>query len=122
VLDVIKIVRISVKYAFLNLRKKWLIYCNSIWENVQITNLYFNHINWEAKKRKIKEIVLRLSIINLIEEILEKWYLVETRSKDDELYIYHKIKYEIEWENFCLILSEVKKTWKIILLSGFLQY
>jgi len=121
-IDVIKIVRISVKRSFLKLRKESPLFCNSIWKKIEISNIYFNHINWEAKKRKIKEIILRLSIINLVDEILEKWFLYEKRSRENENFIYYEIQYKLEWEIFCLILSENKKSSKVTLLSWFIKY
>lgn len=120
--DVIKIIRISIKRSFLKLRNDSPLFCKAIWKNIWISNIYFNHINWEAKKRKLKEIILRLSIINIIDEILEKWFLYEKRSRKNENFIYYEIQYEIEWEIFCLILSENKKSSKIILLSWFIKY
>ena len=57
--------------------------------------------------------------MDFINEILLKWELTETRNEED--FIYYRIEYTIEWELFCLILSEIKNTNKIILFSSFIK-
>ena len=116
---VVKLTRISAKRYFKQLRAKSPILCTVLNKEVQITTIYFQHISWKSKVRKIKEVVLRLLMINLIDEILEKWKLSEKREK--EKFIYYEIQYKIEWEVFCLVLSEMKKTWSLTLFSSFIK-
>ncbi len=122
---IVKLVRLSSKEAFLKLRNLWEINCYAIWKSFRVTNLFLKHISWTAKNRQLREIIERLSSINLIEKISCNWELVETRE-----YI------KIEWKNFkksykirfikqniefFIVLWE-KENLKIILISVFLNY
>lgn len=114
-----KLTRISARKSFKILREKWPIFCKELNEKIKITNVYFDHISWNAKTRKTSEIILRLLMINLIEDILEKWKITET--KKNENFIYYEIQYKFKWEVFCLVISKVKKSWNFILLSSFIK-
>jgi hypothetical protein len=122
----IKIVSISAKQWFKNLREKWPIYCKSIDKNFEITNLYLRHISWNTvKKRETKEIIERLSMINLIEKISKKWELVETREEVKiEKFIYkfsYKVSLKLNNFTFKIVLWE-KINWWIVLISSFVNY
>ena len=80
-----KIIRISVKKEFKKLRDKWSIYCHSLQKEIFINNLYLKHINWDSKDRELKDIISRLPIINLIEDILKNWILKETRKRFEKV-------------------------------------
>ena len=114
-----KITRVAIKRAYNQLKDKQPLFCKSLNSDVKITRLYLNHINWSAKKRNLKEVVLRLLTVILVEEILEKWELVETRKTEE--YEYYWIKHETDWEIFRMVLS--KRIWSknIYLLSTFVQ-
>ncbi len=121
----IKIIRISSKQWFKRLRDKWEIYCEAINNTFIVSNLFLKHISGWSKNRKLREIIERLSIINLVEEIALKWNLVETREKVIiEKYFYkrsYKLLLNIKWIDFFLVLAE-KNNWKIILISTFLNF
>ena len=121
----IKLVRLSSKKAFLKLRNIWNIYCPDLNKDFNITNLFLKHISWSSKNRKIRDVIERLSCINLIEEISERWKLIETRIEPQiEWYIYkhsYKINLTIKNIDFFMILWE-RKNWEIILISIFLNY
>ena len=122
----VKIIRISAKEWFKKLRKEWLIYCSAINKKFSIWNIFLNHISWSSiKKRSIREIIERLSIINLVEGIALEWVVVEERGN----LIFEKTKYfvksykillEIRWVKFYLIIWE-KKNWDTVLISCFLK-
>ena len=118
--NITKITRITTKRFFNELRKKSPIFCNELNSQIKITKLFFDHINWSSKNRGIKDVIIRLLTISLIEEILKKWKLSEIR--ENSFYKYHEIQFIIEWEIFCLILSETKKNWIITLLSSFVIF
>lgn len=114
-----KIIRISAKESFKNLRNGWPIFCKELKREIYITRVFFDHINWRSKEREIKEIILRLSTISLIQKILIKWKIREIR--ESEKFKYYWIKYKTEWEIFNLILSKKINWWKTILLSSFIE-
>ncbi len=122
--DIIKIVRIASKEWFKKLKKTWPLFCSSLNKNFVITNIFLRHISWNtAKKRKLKEIINRLSSISLIEKVALKWDLIETRNDVIvEKTSFYKHTYKI-WLNissveFFIVLWE-KKDWKIVLISTF---
>lgn len=114
-----KITRISARKSFKILREKWPIFCNALNTKIFVTNTYFDHIYGKSKVRQTEEIILRLLMINLIDDILEKWKIVEKRENDH--FIYFEIQYKFKWEIFCLVISNIKKSWKFILFSSFLK-
>ena len=116
---IIKVTRLSAKKHFKRLRGKSPIFCTALDKKIDITNTYLKHIDSNSKIRKVEEIILRLLMMDLINEVLLKWELTETRNEED--FIYYRIEYTIEWELFCLILSEIKNTNKIILFSSFIK-
>jgi len=123
--NLVKLVRLSSKEAFKKLRDSWKIYCNAIWKNFSITNLFLKHISWSSKNRKIKDIIERLSSINLIEKISLDWELVEERNQPVISWYTYKKSYKINLEiskiDFFIILWE-RVNWDIILISVFLNY
>lgn len=114
--DIAKIIRVSIKKEFKKLRNKSPLFCNSLKKNIRIDKLYLDHINWRSKQRELKDIISRLPIINLIEEIFQEWFLKETRIRN--WFTYHKIQLEIWWIDFSLVISE-SKNWNFTLLSSF---
>jgi len=122
----VKLIRLSSKEAFRKLRNLWEIYSINLWKSFTVSNLFLNHISWSSKNREISDIIERLSSINLVELVSEKWELVETR---ENIYIEnrrffqktYKLKYSLKDFEFFLILWE-KSDWKIILISIFLNY
>ena len=122
---IIKIIRISWKEWFKNLRDKWPIYCKAINCNFTVSNLFLNHISWSSKKRKLRDIIERLSSINLVEKVWLNWILLEERwdvivENKRKFIKTFKIVYEISKIDFFLVLWE-KKDWKIVLISTFLN-
>jgi hypothetical protein len=123
---IVKLVRLSSKEAFLKLRNLWEINCYAIWKKFKITNLFFRHISWNAVKRNLREIIERLSSINLIEKISCNWKLVETRyniivEKKNNFLKSYKIKYSFSDIDFFIVLWE-KDNNEIILISVFINY
>jgi len=122
---IIKLVRLSSKEAFLKLRDLWEIKCNSIWKTFRVTNFFLNHISWKSRNRVLREIIERLSSINLIEKIALNWELVETREnikiewKDFKKS--YKIKFIKQKIEFFIVLAE-KNNWELILVSVFINY
>jgi len=123
---IVKLIRLSSKEAFLKLRNLWEINCYAIWKKFKITNLFFRHISWNAVKRNLREIIERLSSINLIEKISCNWELVETRNniiveKKNRFKKSYKIKYSFADIDFFIVLWE-KDNNEIILISVFINY
>ena len=124
--NLVKLVRLSSKEAFLKLRNLWEINCYAIWKTFSVTNLFFRHISWSTIKRSLKEIIERLSSINLIEKISCNWELVETRyniivEKKNRFKKSYKIKYNFSDIDFFIVLWK-KYNNKIILISIFINY
>jgi len=117
--QIAKITRITTKKYFDDLKKKSWFFCNAINKKIKITWIYLNHINWRDRDRNVKEIVLRLLTIILVEDILKFWKLYETRKEKD--FIYYRIHFEFKWEIFCIVLSEKKETSDIFLFSSFVK-
>lgn len=116
--EISKLTEISAKKSFKLLREKWSYFCTELNSEIFITNLFFRHISWSSKKRKTKEKIKRLLIIPLVDEILEKWKLTETRNLEWD--IFYKIFLEIKDMDFFLIILE--KKWKNKrLLSSFVN-
>lgn len=123
---IIILTRISSKEAFKKLRELWEIECKDLWKNFKITNLFFRHISWQAKSRSVREVIERLTSINLIEKIASEWKLIETR-KDiivewkKNFVISYKMKLQIWNIEFFIILWE-KINNEIVLISVFLNF
>ena len=122
----IKIISIASKEWFKELRSKWPIFCNSLEKEFTITNLYLRHISWNTiKKRELREIIERLSMITLIQKIANNGELIETREEVKiEKFIYkysYKISLTIKNIKFKIILWE-KINWGIILISSFVNF
>ncbi len=123
---IVKLVRLSSKEAFIKLRNIWEIECTGIWKSFKVTNLFLRHISWWATKRSIKDIIKRLTSVNLIEKISRNWKLVEVREniiveKKRKFKKSYKIKYRIKDIEFFIVLWE-KENWDIILISVFLNF
>ena len=121
----IKIIRISSKEWFKELKTKNPIFCDAIWKSFNITNIFYNHIIWYKKSRPTRETIERLSLINLIKKIALEWKLKETRENQTfeftKFFVKtYKIILSIWWINFNFILWE-KETWEVNLLSCFVK-
>lgn len=69
----VKVVLIASKRSIKKLEFNSPYFCKCLNKNVAITNRFYKHISWYSKNRKTIEIIERLSILSLIEEILLKW-------------------------------------------------
>jgi len=123
---IVKLLRLSSKESFLKLRNIWQIDCSAIWNKIKITNFFLKHISWKSRIRWLREIIERLSSINLIEKIINNWELVETRKNitiewNKSFIASYKIKHIIKDIEFFVILAE-KDNKEIILISVFLNY
>jgi len=118
----IRIVRLSSREWIKELKKKNPILCNALEKDFSVTNTFYQHILWYQKSRPNREVIERLSLINLIVKIASEWKLKETRENwKYELEIYnftYKISLKIWWLVFHIILWEQKSN-KLILLSCF---
>lgn len=124
--QLVKLVRLSSKEAFKKLRSSKKIYCKDLNKTFKVTNLFLRHISWRSKNRELRDVIERLSSINLIEKIWNEWDLIEVRDniviewykKFDKSYKIKLITSNIE---FFIILWE-KSTSEVILISVFLNY
>ena len=118
----IRIIRLASKESIKDLKNKNPIYCESLQKYFIVTNILYHHILWYKKSRANREIIERLSLINLVYKIAKEWILKETRENwvfEWEIFNNtYKIVLRNWWINFNIILWE-KKNWKIILLSCF---
>lgn len=114
-----QVLKISAKESFKTLRKHGPYFCESLSQNIYITNLFWNHINF-SKERSIREIVERLSIIPLIERVLQEGQCVKTT--EDRHLIFYRITLTIKHLSFPVICKYNKKErGHNILLSCFID-
>ena len=121
-----QLIKISSKESFYKLRDLWEINCKSLNKSFKVTWLFYRHISGKSRNRVVRDIVERLSSINLIEKISLEWKLTETRNnimieKTRFFKKTYRIFLNIEKIDFFIILWE-KSNWKIILISVFLNY
>ena len=120
--NLIKIVKIASKSSFKTLKKNAPYNCTVLNKPIFVSNIFYKHISWYSKNRKSIEIIERLSIMSLIEEIALEWDIFQT--KEDVFYEKshfiksYKISYVIENIYFLIIVWE-KENWKLTLLSCF---
>lgn len=112
-----KILKISAKESFIQLRKNSPYFCHSMQKEIYITRKFWNHINF-SKYRPQKDIILKLALLPLIENILLKGELVEKRDwgQKNSYRIERKIKEEI-----CILILEQRNKKNIYLLSCFVH-
>ena len=123
--NIVKLVKLSSKEAFIQLRNWWSIFCDSLNRDCAVTKIFYKHISWERKNRKIKEVIKRLSCISLIKKILSEWILTEERweNKVDWKYFqkFFRIYLKIEDMDFFLIIWE-KVNLRLTLISVFIEF
>lgn len=114
-----RILKISAKEAFKTLRKHGPYHCQSLSQEIYVTNIFWNHINF-SKERSIREIVERLSIIPLIERILQEGICVKTT--EEKHLTFFRISLSIKHLSFSVICKHNKKeNGHNILLSCFID-
>ena len=122
--NILKIIRISSNKWFKILKKNSPYYCKSLNNTVNITRTFQNHISGYSKSRVNREIIERLSILNLIDDILLNWKIIEERKKWlfewKEYKNTYKISFKIKSFYFILIIWE-KYNWGFLLLSCFVK-
>ncbi len=123
--DLIRIIKIASKSSFKSLKKNAPYNCTVLNKPIFITNIFYKHISWYSKNRKIEEIIERLSIMSLIEEIALEWDVFQTRENTTyEKYDFYKTTYKIsyfkEWFYFIILIWK-KGNWKLVLLSCFVK-
>ena len=123
--NLIKIIKIASKSSFKNLKKNAPYNCTILNKPIFVSNIFYKHISWYSKNRKIEEIIERLSIMSLIEEIALEWDIFQTRENTTyEKYDFYKTTYKIsylkEWFYFIILIWE-KWNWKLVLLSCFVK-
>ena len=119
---ILRIIRISSKKWFKLLKEKAPYKCSELNEVIQVTNIFQRHISWYQKPREIKEIIIRLWMINIVDDILLKWKISEKRENwkyEWKVYNYtYKISLKISWIIFILVIWETKNN-TFLLLSCF---
>lgn len=112
--DLLRLLKLSAKKSFDEIRKKGPFFCEIINLELKVTREFFDHISFQ-KSREIKEIISRLLIIPFIEDIIHKGTLIEKRIQGD--YIYFQLALLLKKESINIVIR--KKNEKIILLSCF---
>ena len=119
---ILRIIRISSKKWFKLLKEKAPYKCSGLNKEIEITNIFLKHISWYKKPREIKDIIVRLWMINLIDDILLNWEIIEKRENwkyEWKIYNFtYKVSLKLSWIRFILVVWENKKN-KLILLSCF---
>ena len=119
---ILKIIRISSKKWFKLLKEKAPYKCSELNKEIQVTNIFQRHISWYQKQRTTKEIIVRLWMINLIDDILTKWKIIQKRENwkyEWKIYDFtYRVLLKISWIDFIAVIWETK-TQKFILLSCF---
>lgn len=122
---ILRIIRISSKKWFKLLKEKAPYKCSELNKNIEITNIFLKHISGHRKPREIKDIIVRLWMINLIDDILLNWEIIEKRENwkyEWQVYNFtYKISLKISWIIFILVIWQNKSD-KYILLSCFSKY
>jgi len=114
-----QVLKISAKESFKTLRKYGPYSCKSLSQDIYVTNVFWNHINF-SKERSIREIIERLSIIPLLEKILKEGKCVKTI--EDRHLIFYRITLTIKHLSFSVICKYNKKEkGHNILLSCFID-
>lgn len=101
-----KILKISAKQAFLQLKKNSPYLCKSLNIQVFVTRQFWSHINF-SKYRPQKDLILRLAILPLVEKILEEGLITEKR--DWGKYFSYRVTQEFNSEKCSLIILKPKK-------------
>lgn len=119
---ILRIIRISSKKWFKLLKEKAPYKCSELNKKIEITNIFLKHISGHRKQRDMKEIIIRLWMINLIDDILLKWIITEERKNIKYEWKYflnsYKISYKLNWIIFIVVIWK-KEEEKHILLSCF---
>lgn len=123
--NILKIIRISSKKWFKLLKQKSPYYCEALNNDIYITNILLKHISWYQKSRNIEEIIIRLWMINLIDDIISSWKIINTR---ENVYFEwklfkktFKISYKVKEVYFILLVWE-KNNSEFIALSCFIKF
>jgi len=108
-----KILKISARYAFKKLRSESPYFCGTLKEEVFVTRIFWNHINF-SKDRALHDSLERLSMFPLIETIIENGKIIFSDKKFTKIYFK-----ELEIEFLIIIL---KDSYKHVLLSCFIKH
>jgi len=54
-----KLIRVTSYVAFKKIHKQWFLYCKALQSKIIVTNMFWRHISWSAKKRDMREILSR---------------------------------------------------------------
>ncbi len=107
-----KILKISAKESFLQLREASPYFCKKLNLKIHITRVFWNHINF-SKFRTLKEVSSRLAIFPLILKVIKEGGVKKETTK------YIKVVYNEKGIDFVIILEKTPK--KVILLSCFID-
>jgi hypothetical protein len=110
------LVKISAKRIFKSLRSKAPIFCPSIKQPINIGKLFLNHISY-ARRREIRDIIERLIMLSLVEEIIEEGKCIETRQSSGKTF--YKISHQINKNHLSVIIEHTGEREGYTLLSCF---
>jgi len=113
-----KIIKISAKYIFNELRKKSPIFSPVLDTSIKINRKLWNHLLFE-KTRNSEEILQRFVTLPLLDEIITKGVITQERKYTNEKSSF-ELSFEIEDEIFILIVK--KENNNFIAQSCFLRY
>lgn len=114
-----KIIKLSAKVAFDNLRNESPLFCKAINKEVKVTKLFFSHLYTNNKTRGTEEIVKRLSMIILLKDVIRFGGLINKRGSKTA--IFYEICYVFPEITLSVILLE-KLNGEVLLYSCFDKY
>ena len=112
----ISLLKLSSKKSFQQLQKKSPFYCVCLDKRVLITKQFYNHIRF-TKNRPKEDLIPRLLMLSLIDDIFEKGKVTENRK--EERGIFYKITLKIGTHICSIIVLENESQHR--LLSCFLD-
>ena len=113
---ILPLVKISAKKSFQLLQAKTPLLCNALQTQIQVTKLFFYHIAL-ARNRTTRDLIQRLLTIPLLQDILSKGKLVETRIAGRKEY------FKICWikDEYIFSIIILRKRKEFFLLSCFVD-
>ena len=116
---ILRIIRISSRKWFKLLKEKAPYKCSELNKEIEVTNIFLKHISWYQKQRTTKEIILRLWMINIIDDILLNWKIIQ--EKENVLFEWksflksYRLELKIKWIHFIVVIWKKEDNIHILL-------
>ena len=112
------LIKLSASREFQFLRSRAPLFCVILNTYISVTRVFYDHIaHHQRRRRKVNDLVERLLMIPLVDEILMQGQVSEVR--DINKYKYTEISHTIDGQVYSVVIRENKQ--KAILLSCFIK-